>query len=96
MNPAIWSYEFTVDGHLDAHWASWLDTDRFRHDPDGNTSFRTRPIDQAQLHGVLNQLRDLGAVVHRVAAVETPGTTTEPTADVPPPPTAPWPLRPQR
>lgn len=72
MTAATQTYEFKVDGHLDAHWATWLHTDRLHHGHSGSTRFRTRPIDQAQLHGVLNQLRDLGVVVRRMAAVETP------------------------
>ncbi len=84
MNPATRTYEFTVGGHLDAHWASWLHTNRFHHGPDGSTSFRTRPIDQAQLHGVLNQLRDIGAVVHRVAAGAAPAIAAAPTVDAGP------------
>lgn len=71
------TYQLRVDGHLDAHWASWLHTDQLTHDTEGTTSFLTRPLDQAQLHGVLAQVRDLGALLLHVGAVE-PASEPEP------------------
>jgi hypothetical protein len=69
------TYEFRVDGHLDDHWAAWLgDLTLVRHD-DG-TSTLTGPVaDQAQLHGVLTRLRDIGATLLSLRAVEVPSST---------------------
>ena len=66
-------YEFRVRGHLDQHWAGWLDELTVRHNDDG-TSTLTAPItDQAALHGLLAQVRDLGVALISVA----PAASTE-------------------
>jgi len=60
MNSDMTMYEFRVDGHLDAHWSTMLCELTLVHHGDG-TSTLTGPLaDQAQLHGVLALLRDLG------------------------------------
>jgi hypothetical protein len=52
--------EIRVGGHLDDHWATSLgDLVLVRLD-DGSTSLTGRVVDQAQLHGVLAGIRDLG------------------------------------
>ena len=62
-------YELRVQGHLDGHWAEWLADLTVRHNDDG-TSTLTGPIaDQAALHGLLAQVRDLGVVLISVAPV---------------------------
>ncbi len=54
------TYEIRVAGHLDDHWAATLgDLTLVRLD-DGTTSLTGPVIDQAQLHGVLARIRDLG------------------------------------
>jgi hypothetical protein len=59
----VTTYTIRVDGHLDDHWAVWLGgPEMVRHD-DGTTSLTVPVADQAQLHGVLVRLRDIGAVL---------------------------------
>ncbi len=54
------TYEIRVASHLDDHWAITLgDLDLVRHD-DGTTSLTGPVLDQAQLHGLLARVRDLG------------------------------------
>jgi RimJ/RimL family protein N-acetyltransferase len=54
------TYEVRVDGHLDDHWSAWLGDLTLVRQDDG-TTLLTGPItDQAQLHGVLAAVRDLG------------------------------------
>ena len=53
-------YEFRVEGHLDHHWTQMLDGFCLRHDHDGTTALTGPVLDQAQLHGLLARLRDLG------------------------------------
>lgn len=54
-------YEFHVHGHLDDHWARWLGDLTVSRNHDG-TSTLTGPVtDQAQLHGLLAGIRDIGA-----------------------------------
>src|SRR5687768_5657958 len=65
-------YEVQVRGHLDAHWATrWGDL-AMTHLDDG-TSILTGPVlDQAQLHGILARLRDIGATLIAVRAIDPP------------------------
>lgn len=63
------SYEFRIQGHLDQHWAQVLGDLSVRHDVDGTTALTGSILDQAQLHGLLAQLRDLGAVLLSVQAM---------------------------
>ena len=53
-------YELRVVGRLDDRWAGWFDGLALDASDDG-TSTLTGPVqDQAQLHGILARLRDLG------------------------------------
>jgi len=49
-----------VAGELDARWAEWFDRLELMVLPDGNTLLRGPLADQAELHGVLMKVRDLG------------------------------------
>jgi len=57
------TYAIRVDGHLDDHWSGWLGGSEMTHDADGTTVVLVTVADQAQLHGVLAGLRDIGAVL---------------------------------
>lgn len=59
-----------VDGHLDDHWSAVLAGLSIRRDGDGTTSISGPVADQAQLHGVLAGLRDMGARLLEVRAEE--------------------------
>jgi hypothetical protein len=53
--------EIRLEGHLDQHWTDWFAGLTLTHEPDGTTALRGALKDQAQLHGVLARVRDLGA-----------------------------------
>lgn len=53
--------EVRIEGHLDQHWSSWLGELTLSHHADGTTTLRGTVADQAQLFGILAQIRDLGA-----------------------------------
>lgn len=55
--------EIRIEGHLDQHWSAWFGALTLTHEPDGTTTLRGTVTDQAQLHGVLAQIRDLGATL---------------------------------
>ena len=57
------TYAIRVDGHLDDHWAAWLGELALTREDDGTTTVTLCVADQAQLHGVLAGLRDIGAVL---------------------------------
>ncbi len=63
-------YAIRVTGHLDDHWATWLDAAELRWEPDGSTTLLLPVVDQTQLHGVLASLRDLGAELLEVRAAD--------------------------
>lgn len=66
-------YRIQVAGHLDDHWSSRLGGHRLTRNSDGTTTLTTATLDQAQLHGTLMAVRDIGAAllgVERQAAIE--------------------------
>ena len=72
MNTSPTTYAIRVEGHLDDHWSAWLGAlDLTRHD-DGTTTLTVAVADQAQLHGVLVGLRDIGAVLTELRTTEPP------------------------
>lgn len=68
------TYAIRVDGHLDDHWAAWLGELDISRDEDGTTTVIVSVVDQAQLHGVLAGLRDIGAVLIEVRSTGPPTT----------------------
>lgn len=66
------TYTFAVKGHLDEHWATWFgDAAAITHRDDGTTTLVTPVADQAELHGVLARLRDLGITLISVTPTST-------------------------
>jgi uncharacterized RDD family membrane protein YckC len=53
-------YEIKVKGHLEEHWSDWLGGLQFSQDTLGNTHLTGIVPDQAALHGILSQIRNLG------------------------------------
>ena len=53
-------YEFRVAGHLDDRWSAWFGGLTLVREPDGTTELRGPVTDQAELHGLLAKIRDLG------------------------------------
>ena len=64
------AYRVRVDGHLDRHWSAWFGDLTLTHEDDGTTTLLGPVADQAQLHGLLTQIRDLGATLISVEAVD--------------------------
>jgi RimJ/RimL family protein N-acetyltransferase len=62
------AYVIRVDGHLDDHWSAWLGGLDMTRDGDGATTITVEVADQAQLHGVLAGLRDIGATISELRA----------------------------
>jgi len=53
-------FEIKIKGHLDEHWSDWLGGLDITQDEQGNSLLTGIVLDQAALHGILNQIRDLG------------------------------------
>jgi hypothetical protein len=66
-------YELRVRGHLDPHWSTWFTGLTLTQEDDGTTSLRGIVTDQAQLHGLLAKVRDLGATLLSVTPADTTG-----------------------
>jgi hypothetical protein len=69
QNPV--SYDIRVLGHLDPHWSTWFTGLTLTHQDDGTTSLHGVVTDQAELHGVLAKVRDLGATLLSVTPDDT-------------------------
>jgi len=54
------TYEIKVKGRLDPDWSEWLGDLKIAYDDEGNTLLSGQVADQAALHGILAQIRDLG------------------------------------
>jgi len=65
-------YELRVEGHLDEHWSSWFGGLTLVHEDDGTTTLHGVVTDQAELHGLLTKVRDLGATLISVTATDAP------------------------
>jgi RimJ/RimL family protein N-acetyltransferase len=72
MNTAPTTYAIRVEGHLDDHWSAWLGGLDMTRDDDGATTVTVQVADQAQLHGVLAGLRDIGAVIAELRTTGAP------------------------
>jgi hypothetical protein len=69
------TYEIRVAGHLDDHWAATLDDLTLVRLGDGTTRLTGPVADQAQLHGLLARIRDLGVPLLTLRTVDRSGTS---------------------
>ena len=63
-------YRLRVGGHLDDHWSPWFGDLTLTHEDDGTTSLTGAGADQAELHGLLTKIRDLGVTLISVEAID--------------------------
>lgn len=67
-------YEIRLEGHLPERWAAWFNGLTITSEDDGTTVIRGAVVDQAELHGLLQRLRDIGIPLISVVPVEEPDT----------------------
>lgn len=67
-HPAI--YQLRIAGRLDQHWSAWFGGLTVTHEDDGSTSLTGAVTDQAELHGLLTKIRDLGVTLISVTVVD--------------------------
>jgi len=75
MRPAsrvVAHYELRIQGHLDEYWSAWFGGLAVIHEADGTTTLRGAVADQAELHGLLAKVRDLGATLISVKTERSP------------------------
>jgi hypothetical protein len=63
-------YEIRVKGHMSPSWSAWLNGLELAHTSDGNTTLSGNITDQAELHGLLAKIRDLGLTLITVERLE--------------------------
>ena len=63
-------YRLRVDGHLDHHWSPWFGDLTLTHEDDGTTILSGFVADQAELHGLLTKIRDLGVILISVEVID--------------------------
>ena len=69
-------YELRVEGHLDEHWSTWFGGLTLTREDDGTTTLRGEVTDQAELHGLLAKVRDIGAALISVRTIFGSDTTS--------------------
>jgi len=65
-------YELRIEGHLDEHWSSWFGGMTLIREADATTTLRGAVTDQAELHGLLAKVRDLGTTLISVNTIDAP------------------------
>lgn len=63
------AYEIRVDGRLDEHWAAWFGGLVLTQGDDGTSTLVGPVADQAELHGLLTRVRDLGVTLVSVRRI---------------------------
>ena len=63
-------YEIRIKGELDEHWADWFGDTITICLEENETRIKVAVLDQAQLHGLLKRIRDLGVSLLSVAIVK--------------------------
>lgn len=64
------SYELRIAGRLDEHWSAWFGGLKLTPKGDGTTTLSGVVTDQAQLHGLLTKIRDLGVTLISVTPID--------------------------
>ncbi|MGW8180785.1 MAG: hypothetical protein ACWGQW_18795 [bacterium] len=63
-------YEIRFKGHLDNHWAAWFHGCSLTREEDGTSTMVAPVVDQAELFGLLNKVRDLSLSLISVNKIE--------------------------
>ena len=64
------AYVLTVGEQLDPHWSARLGGLTLTHADDGTTTLTGPVADQAELHGILTRIRDLGVTLISVTPLD--------------------------
>jgi hypothetical protein len=65
-------YELRLAGRLDSRWSAWFGRLTITLEEDGTTALRGPVTDQAELHGLLTKVRDLGVTLVSVTLRDVP------------------------
>jgi hypothetical protein len=70
-------YEIRLKGHLNNRWANWFEGLTITLEDNGDTLLTGPVVDQAELHGLLKKVRDLGMSLVSVNCVDPGQAKTE-------------------
>jgi hypothetical protein len=73
-------YQIRIKGHLSSQWTDWFGGLSITLEDNGDTLIMGPVVDQAALHGLLRQVRDLGLPLVSVIRVQ-PGKADAPEAE---------------
>jgi GTPase len=62
-------YEVRIEGHLDEYWSTWFGGLTLIREDDGTTTLRGAMTDQAELHGLLTKVHNLGVTLISVMSI---------------------------
>lgn len=62
-NNRLTQYQIKIEGHLDHHWQAWFEGLTIINTTDGYTLLSGLIRDQAELHGILRRINNLGLVL---------------------------------
>lgn len=62
-------YQIRIKGHLGPEWTDWFERLTVTLEEDGSTLLTGLVVDQAELHGLLKKVRDLGMSLLSISAV---------------------------
>jgi GTPase len=62
-------YVVRIEGHLDEYWSTWFGGLTLIHEDDGTTTLRGAVTDQAELHGLLSKVHNLGVTLISVMSI---------------------------
>jgi hypothetical protein len=65
-------YQIRIEGHLGPQWKDWFGDMTITREEGGETLLTGPVVDQAALHGLLRQVRDLGMPLISAIRVEPP------------------------
>jgi hypothetical protein len=80
-------YVLRIEGHLDEQWSGWFGLTLSRQ-ADGTTVLEGYVTDQAELHGLLAKVRDLGATLISLSTTDAPACAASQQCVAPPAPDA--------
>lgn len=69
-------YRIRVEGHLHARWERWFAPMAIAMQAGGETLLTGPVVDQAALHGLIKQVRDLGLALISIERVESDSPTS--------------------
>jgi len=75
-------YQIRIKGHLGRQWTDWFGGLTITLEDNGETVLTGPVVDQAALHGLLRQVRDLGMPLLSVTRVEIEQVSKTPAPDV--------------